>query len=133
MKTVLIPSLGMGIVDASYHAVLTDLQQNQKKYHNLFVVFFEANLLSMVLRDQEVRTCIKQADWILPDGIAVEKLAGWHNGKAIERISGPTFMLKACEYGQALQWKHFFYGGTPKSMPILLNKLKKQLMMKLQD
>ena len=126
MKKVLIPGLGIGIVDASYHDVLADLQQNLRKYHNLFVVFFEANLLSMVLKDQEVRTCIKQADWVLPDGVAVGTLAGLYNDKAIERISGPTFMLKACEYGQTLQWKHFFYGGTPESMPILLDKLKTQ-------
>lgn len=126
MKTILLPDLGIKIIDASYHVILTDLQQNLRRYRNLFVVFLEANLLSMVLKDQEVKTCIKQADWILPDGVAVGKLAGLHSGKNVERISGPTFMLKACEYGQTLQWKHFFYGSTPESMPILLEKLKTQ-------
>jgi len=53
---------------------------------------------------------INNSKFSLCDGIG-SVLAGKFQGKNIKRFHGPDFMLKACEYGQAQGWRHFFYGG----------------------
>ena len=123
-KTVSLPDLNLSVVDSSYAEVLDHIREQLPELHGKFAVFFEGNLLACVLRDGDVRELLKEADWIFPDGVAVSKLASWQAGRPVERISGPTFLLKACEYGQAYHWKHFFYGGTPESLAKLTDKLK---------
>ncbi len=127
MKRTFVPHpLDLNIVDSSCRNVLEDWNLHLKDFHSGFAVFFEANLLSLALRSHDVRSCIRQADWIFPDGVAVSKLASLHAKHPVERISGPTFILKACEYGQSRGWKHFFYGGTPESLEVLKRKLREQ-------
>ncbi|OQC16093.1 MAG: putative N-acetylmannosaminyltransferase [Lentisphaerae bacterium ADurb.Bin082] len=61
----------------------------------------------------EVREVLNGASLCYPDGIAAAKLAGWELGKDVERVSGPSFILKACEQGISKGWRHFFLGGKP--------------------
>ncbi|MBQ9771247.1 MAG: WecB/TagA/CpsF family glycosyltransferase [Lentisphaeria bacterium] len=124
MKRVELSGTELQVVNSNYEVVLSLLEQKLSNYSNKFVVFFEGNLLSLCSGDPNVLACLKQADFIFPDGTAVAKLASWQGGVPVERVSGPTFLLKACEYGQSLGWKHFFYGGTPESLEALTLKLK---------
>jgi len=123
MKKIKLRNPRLEIVDSDYSEVLEEWNSGLKEYRTKFAVFFEANLLSRAIGEHDVRECLEKADWIFPDGIAVSKLAEFSSGRTVERISGPTFFLKACEYGQARKWKHFFYGGTPESLKILCEKL----------
>ena len=109
MKRVFLPSVSLQIIDESYDSILKQWDCNLKESHGGFAVFLEANLLSLCLKNSEVRLCIQTADWIFPDGVAVSRLAELQGGHPVERISGPTFFLKALDYGQERNWKHFLY------------------------
>lgn len=126
MKRVFLPSVGLPIIDESYDSILKQWDCDQQESRGGFAVFLEANLLSLCLKNNEVRSCIQKADWIFPDGVAVSRLAELQGGHPVERISGPTFFLKALDYGQKRNWKHFLYGGTPESLRILTEKLKQK-------
>lgn len=126
MEKVLIADLDITVVDGTMQAALEELNLRLREHYGRFVVFFEANLLSLSIQDPEVRDCIRQADLVFPDGIAVSKLVSFYSGRQVERISGPSFMLKACEYGQSRNWKHFFYGGTPEAMEKLQANLREK-------
>ena len=76
-----------------------------------YVCFFEGNMLHWAYSRQGIRNVLNGASLCYPDGIAVAKLASWKLGKPVERVSGPTFLLKACEYGVAKGWRHYFFGG----------------------
>lgn len=124
MNTVFLPDFQFAVQNSNYQETLDSLQRGLSGSEGKFAVFFEGNLLSCCLRDEKVRDCLREADFIFPDGVAVAKLASWQCGQPVERISGPTFLLKACEYGQKHHWKHYFYGGTPESLGALTAKLK---------
>ena len=126
MKRVVLPSVSLQIIDESYDSILKQWDCNLKESHGGFAVFLEANLLSLCLKNSEVRLCIQTADWIFPDGVAVSRLAELQGGHPVERISGPTFFLKALDYGQERNWKHFLYGRTPESLCVLTEKLKQK-------
>lgn len=125
MNRILLDEFHFSVADSDYERTLTAFRDGLPDSHGQFVVFFEGNLLSCCLRDEKVRNCLGEADFIFPDGVAVAKLASWECGHPVERISGPTFLLKACDYGQKHHWKHYFYGGTPESLTTLTAKLKK--------
>ena len=121
---IFLDDFGFSVADSRYDDVLAMFRRELPHCRGRFAVFLEANLLSLCLKDRNVRECLQEADWIFPDGVAAAKLASWQKGSAVERISGPTFLLKACEYGQECHWRHFFYGGTPESLRSLTAKLQ---------
>ena len=123
MQKTALKEIGLEISDSDYGSFLEELQELMPSLRGEFAVFFEGNLLSMAVGDADIRELLGKARWILPDGVAVAKLASWESGHTVERISGPTFMLRACEYGQRFGWRHFFYGGTPDSLRALTGKL----------
>ena len=121
-----LPKLNLNIIDSNVQQILEMLKDELSSYRGKFVIFMEGNLLSHFLQDKVVRKCIRKADFVFPDGVAVSELASVTKRSHVSRISGPTFMLKACEYGQALNWRHFFYGSTPETLEKLVNNLKAQ-------
>jgi N-acetylglucosaminyldiphosphoundecaprenol N-acetyl-beta-D-mannosaminyltransferase len=76
-----------------------------------FLIFFEGNLLSRLKGNPDLARALVNADFVVADGIAPATLASWTYGKKVQRIPGPDFMPKACEYGVARRWRHFLYGG----------------------
>ncbi|MCQ2352898.1 MAG: WecB/TagA/CpsF family glycosyltransferase [Victivallaceae bacterium] len=48
----------------------------------------------------------------------------WNLRRPVSRVSGPSFMLHACEYGVARQWRHFFLGGGDGVVQKLADNLK---------
>ena len=123
MQKTTLKEIGLEISDSDYDSFLEELREQLPSLRGEFAVFFEGNLLSLAIGNAEIQELLGKARWIFPDGIAVSKLASWESGHKVERISGPTFMLRACEYGQRFGWRHFFYGGTPDSLQALTAKL----------
>lgn len=76
-----------------------------------YICFFEGNMLHWAYSRPEIREVLNGAALCYPDGIAVAKLASWQLGFPVTRVPGPTFILKACEYGVSRGWRHYFYGG----------------------
>ena len=97
----------------------------RKRAHN-FVCFYEANLFSRALVEWNVRAAINQASLVYPDGIAPALCAKLCTDIDFPRISGPTFLLKVCEYGLDKNWRHFFLGGAEGVAERLAENLKKQ-------
>ena len=89
-----------------------------------YVCFFEANLFSRALTDRAVREVINGATLVYPDGIAPAKCASYRAKTSFPRVAGPTFLLKACEYGLDKNWRHFFLGGAEGVAEQLAENLK---------
>lgn len=62
-------------------------------------------------RDPAHGDFIRGADFNICDGVGV-RLVGSAWGASVPRITGPSFMLLAAEYGVSHGWRHFFYGGA---------------------
>jgi N-acetylglucosaminyldiphosphoundecaprenol N-acetyl-beta-D-mannosaminyltransferase len=68
---------------------------------------------------------IRKANFSLCDGIG-SVLAGLAWGHRVPRLNGPILMLKACGYGAARGWRHFFYGGDSGVADTMVEKLTAQ-------
>jgi len=83
--------------------------KRQKSHHFVAVV----NPFSVILcrRDRQMNRAMAAAGLTLPDGTGIiwaAKLLGYnHSG----RVTGPTLMLRLCDWGRGHGYRHFFYGG----------------------
>ena len=102
---------GVSVNVSSVEQALKEVEALIESGGRHYVNFFEGNMLHWAYSRQEIRDVLNGATLCYPDGIAVAKLASWRVGRPVERVSGPTFILKACEYGVQHGWRHFFYGG----------------------
>lgn len=117
---------GVHINYSTMDNALTEVEALIQSRSNQFVCFFEANLFSRALKDEHVREVINHAALIFPDGIAPALAASLCSGENFQRVSGPTFLLKACEYGLSKNWRHFFLGGAEGVAEKLVENLKKK-------
>ena len=74
-------------------------------------------------RDPAHRDFIRGADFNICDGVGV-RIVGSAWGASVPRITGPSFMLLAAEYGVSRGWRHFFYGGAGDVAVELARRLK---------
>lgn len=88
-----------------------------------FVVIANPHSVLTCRRDPEMRRAVNQAGLILPDGVGIihgAKILGLsHQG----RVTGPTLMLKLCDWGREHGYRHFFYGGGEGVAEKLAEKL----------
>ena len=106
-----IPIHGVSINVSCFQQALEEVEKLIVDGGRHYVCFFEGNMLHWAFSRQDIRNVLNSASLCYPDGIAVAKLASWELGQHVERVSGPTYLLKACEYGVKKGWRHFFFGG----------------------
>lgn len=75
--------------------------------------------------NEEYRQIVNQAGMRTPDGMPIVWL-GKMQGKAVERTYGPDLMLNVCENGLKSHYRHYFYGGTPEILELLILRLKER-------
>jgi N-acetylglucosaminyldiphosphoundecaprenol N-acetyl-beta-D-mannosaminyltransferase len=109
-------------IQQAINEIETLIENNQKG----FVCFFEANLFYCALKNKQIKEIINHAALTYPDGISPAICASFKTNKRFNRVSGPTFLLKACEYGQKKKWRHFFLGGGEGVAERMANELKKK-------
>lgn len=77
-------------------------------------------------RDDDMRRATQAAGLTLPDGagiiLAANILGYEHQG----RVTGPTLMLKLCDWGRQHGYRHYFYGGAEGVGETLIERLIEQ-------
>lgn len=66
----------------------------------------------MCQRDEAMKRATVNAALTLPDGVGIIWAANILGYKHHGRVTGPTLMLKLCDWGREKRIRHFFYGGS---------------------
>ena len=112
-KLFLVSSIyGIPVNISNVEQAVTEVETLINLHQHHHVVFFEGNLFKLSLFSEELRNIIANASLVYPDGISVASIAQSHIKRPVSRVSGPSFLLQACEYGVKHQWRHFFLGGA---------------------
>ncbi len=114
---------GVAVCDSDYSEALELFRADIEEKKHSFAVFLEANLLYSLRTISGLDKTLNRAGYIFPDGTAVVKAVAMRHGRSIERMPGPTFILKACDFGRQYHWRHYFYGGVPGTAEKLAEKL----------
>jgi N-acetylglucosaminyldiphosphoundecaprenol N-acetyl-beta-D-mannosaminyltransferase len=117
---------GLPISTASHEEVLEAMGEAiSAREAGRFISITNTESMYHGLRDARHGQHIRNADFSLCDGVGVI-VAGWAWGHRIERFNGPVLQLEASAYGQARQWRHFFYGGREGVADEMARRLKAQ-------
>jgi N-acetylglucosaminyldiphosphoundecaprenol N-acetyl-beta-D-mannosaminyltransferase len=95
-----------------------------KERSGRYVVFRDVHGVVRARSEERLHKAHEAADVIAPDGMPLvwtSKLLGFSN---ISRVCGPDMLLAACQHGETLGWKHYFYGGAPDVVETLVMNLK---------
>jgi len=112
------------INDSNHSQALSEVETLIESDNKGYVCFCEGNLLTHAIKDDKIKKILNQATLVYPDGMALQLMAKFHHNKKIKRVTGPDFILNACEYGQRKKWRHFFYGGDEGVAELLAQKLQ---------
>jgi len=120
------PATNVRITGATRAEALARLEAAVRDGGRHYFCFCEASLLSNVLMRSDVAEAVNRASAVFADGIALVMLARLRGHRLPQRISGPSFLLWACEYGVRRGWRHFFYGGAPGVAERLADNLQRR-------
>ena len=70
---------------------------------------------------------LRDADLALADGMPLVWVAHLRGCRDITRVDGPTSMKLIMRHGADLGWRHYLYGGSPHSLPLLLERLQQEI------
>jgi N-acetylglucosaminyldiphosphoundecaprenol N-acetyl-beta-D-mannosaminyltransferase len=107
----------------SYEDVLKTVVQWRQRQERHYVTLTPPYSVLMCRHDPDLREATNGAELTLPDGVgiilAARLLRYPHHG----RVTGPTLMLRVCDWGRQEGLRHFFYGGMPGVADSLAKRL----------
>lgn len=110
----------------THEIVMKTIEEWHKTGQHRYVVFTNPHSVLLCHRDEQMLQATLKADMVLPDGIGIllaARLLGYHH---YGRATGPTLMLKLCDWGRKHGYRHFFYGGAEGVATKLAENLSKE-------
>jgi len=117
--------LGTHFSLVSYRDVLRILAGWKDNREQHYIMLSPPHSVLMCQRDRGLHEATEAASLTLPDGVGIilaARLLGYpHRG----RVTGPTLMLKLCDWGLELGLRHYFYGGASSVAEALAHRLER--------
>lgn len=115
--------LGVQFDLADYQMVMETVRRWKTSGERRYIVLTPPHSVLMCHSDADLRQATACAGMTLPDGVgiivAADVLRYPHHG----RVTGPTLMLKLCEWGRDKDLSHYFYGGQEGTVERLVDRL----------
>jgi N-acetylglucosaminyldiphosphoundecaprenol N-acetyl-beta-D-mannosaminyltransferase len=109
----------------AYNAAMETIKRWRQNGEHHYITLTPPYSVLMCHRDTALRKATENAGLTLPDGtgiILAARLLGYPN---CGRVTGPTLMLRLCDWGRTEKLKHFFYGGALGVADALVERLTK--------
>ncbi len=118
--------LGVGVDELNLRLACQRIGQWIKDRRKGYVCVAPVSTIVDCQEDKAYRDIVNSAAMVTPDGMPLVWI-GWLKGhKNIERTYGPDLMFLACDQGQPLGYRHFFYGADEKTLCKLRKTLKER-------
>lgn len=107
----------------SYADAFETIEEWRQAARREYVAFTPPYSVMLSMQDSLLADANRGASLVLPDGVGIilaAKILGYTNSG---RVSGPTLMLKACDWGRQRGYRHYLYGGAPGTADTLRERL----------
>lgn len=117
--------LGVNVSEITYKRVLQYVSSLFKRKQKSYICVAAVHLIMECQKNPTLLRGVNKADITTPDGMPLVWLSKLFGAKNIERVYGPTLMLKICSLAQASKWRIFILGGASGQAEELCSELKK--------
>lgn len=107
----------------SYEDVLTTIAGWREDGERHYITITPPHTVLLCHRDPKLKQATDRAALTLPDGVGIILAAKLLRYPNRGRVSGPTLMLRLCDWGRTHGLRHFFYGGLPGVAEALRDRL----------
>ncbi|NPV77214.1 MAG: WecB/TagA/CpsF family glycosyltransferase [Anaerolineae bacterium] len=116
--------LGVNVHAVTMELTLSVLEEwiRDRKPH--YVCCVPAHSVMECVDHPELQAVFNNSGLSTPDGMAIVWLLRAQGFSRVERVYGPDLLRAACRAGQALGWRHYFYGASPETCEKLVLRLK---------
>ncbi len=106
-------AVGPVLVSAvTFRTALTDVLGARDAGRRLTVHFCSAHTVVEASKSARLLGALERAELVAPDGMPLVWL-GRAQGRRVERVCGPDFMLSLMDEGRTRGYRHYLYGGAP--------------------
>jgi N-acetylglucosaminyldiphosphoundecaprenol N-acetyl-beta-D-mannosaminyltransferase len=106
------PILGIPFDLIDYRSAIEQIDWWKRSGQRRYVTMTNAHVVMLARRDEALRNALRGADLVLPDGISIVAAARLLGLVERGRVTGPSLMLRLCEWGVTQGYRHYFYGGA---------------------
>jgi N-acetylglucosaminyldiphosphoundecaprenol N-acetyl-beta-D-mannosaminyltransferase len=96
----------------TYETVIEAIEHWRAKGESHYVTITNPHSVMLCHRDKKMREATTGAALTMPDGVGIIIAANILGYKSNGRVTGPTLMLKVCDWGRKYGYRHFLYGGA---------------------
>jgi N-acetylglucosaminyldiphosphoundecaprenol N-acetyl-beta-D-mannosaminyltransferase len=89
-----------------------------------YVTLTNAHGVMLSRTDRELKSALRDASLVLPDGISIILAARMLGVPHRGRVTGPSLLLRLCQWGVERGYRHFFYGGAEGVADRLAERLR---------
>ncbi len=116
--------LGIRFSLLSYADVMRMIARWRHRQERHYVTLTPPYSVLLCRRDTRLYEATRAASLTLPDGVGIILAARLLRYPHCGRVTGPTLMLKLCDWGRTQGLRHFFYGGALGVAEALVERLK---------
>jgi N-acetylglucosaminyldiphosphoundecaprenol N-acetyl-beta-D-mannosaminyltransferase len=118
--------LGIGFDCIECSQVLQQISRWHTEGQCRAISFVNPHSVIVALQDADMAKALQESSLILSDGIGIVLASRILGCSQVNRITGPGFMLKLCEWSQYYGYSHYFYGGAEGVAEELAEQLKQK-------
>lgn len=116
--------IGCAIIKTTMDGAINSVCQRVESKMGGYVCFTNVHASVMAGNDASFMSIVNNSFMSLPDGKPVYWVGRLLGNKGIEQIPGPDFFEKLLAHRGTPELKHYFYGGKPEILEMLVEKLK---------
>lgn len=111
--------LGAFIDAATFESCINTVARWAEARQSRYLCFCNVHAVVEMQRNRGLEQALSEADMVLPDGMPVAWMLRRLGFSRQERINGPDFMHKYCEYAEKHGKSIYFYGSTSNTLAAL--------------
>jgi len=118
--------LKVKVTDLTYKKAISLIKKWIKHGKKTYICVANTHLIMECQRDNRLLEGVNTSGMVAPDGMPLVWLSRLYGKKGIERVYGPTLMLKICTLAKKEGYKIFLLGGVKKLSGNLVRKLRQR-------
>jgi len=119
-------AIGCNITASTMDATLRAVVDRAKKGVGGYICFTNVHAAVMANKSNELMSVVNNSFMSLPDGKPVYWVGKAQGATELEQIPGPDFFSRLLSYPSDTPLRHYFFGGKPEVLSVLLDEVKRK-------